>query len=1131
MEAFMYGDPNHFISDCPKHSFNDQKVFVVGCWSDRGDDSKKEEICLMALDNNEVRLKVKLEPDEWIKDIGCSRHMTGNKDLFSSYKTIDGGNVVFDGNTKSKTIRKGINGSLNKLDENGIVSRNKARLVAQRYNQHEGIDFDETFAPVASLESIRILLAYACAHNFKLFQMDVKSSFLNGFINEEVYLAQPLDSLILKSLTMSVNFIMPLYKVLIKHPKAFNNIITSLKALDESFSSRNHVMKFLRALPTKWRPKVMAIKESKDLSTLPLDELISNLKVYEVVLEKDLEISKNKKEKYKSLALKARKVLSEEEATSSDSDDEEYAMAVRDFKKFFKRRGKFVRQPYDDKKNFRKVKEDKKEKDDRRCFKCGDPNHFINDCPKHSFNDQKAFIVGCWSDSGDDSKKEEICLMALDNNEVLSETPYYSSSSLDNESWENEYNKLCKISLRIINKNKQLKAKNEVLKREACKLKEKVEQLERNKEISLVCESCVDLQSKISSLTLKLASFKSSSSSLQEMIEMQKPPKDKHVLGYTEAIASTSCTKIKKLGLENIKIPSVELALPVPSAREPASLAVPVFSQGDDPIACLNKATAFLITVASSSYKGNATSSGGNNAGGQARVVKCYNCQGEGHMARQCTQPKRTRNAAWFKKKAMLAEAQEAGQILDETEDLDAYDSDCDDVSNTKAVLMANLSNYGSDVISEANKEKNNESLTIELERYKERVKNFEQRLNVDLSSREKMIDSQMDDKIKEKLALKEQDVSLEQNLSKQIKENESLLQTFTVFKNESKEKENKHIENEIDLEKKIKKLDNIVYKVGQSAQTVHMKCFVPQQELSTEQAFWFHMSNPSTASSDASPVKVEAPSELCKVSLVNESLKKLKLHLAKFDSVVKIQTTPDALTKVMNSTAVYDNVNVEMQNSESCVKCLNLDAELLNKQNAYNDLLKTYSQLEKHCISLELTMQLNQEIFQKKLVSNNQIALEIPESFENNDLKAQLQAKDTTVGKLKEHIKSIRENDMEEKVKHEMDEIKTINIELEHSVAKLLSENERLHKEIKHLKNIYKDQFDLIKKTRALFKEHGDSLITQLNSKSLENADLKRQIQDNVFVITSLKNDLRKLKGKEVENVAKIPIATTVAP
>ncbi|GJZ16829.1 retrovirus-related pol polyprotein from transposon TNT 1-94 [Tanacetum coccineum] len=79
----------------------------------------------------------------------------------------------------------------NKLDENGVISRRKARLVAQGYNQQEGIDYEKTYAPVARLESIRILLAYACALDFRLFQMDVKSAFLNGFINEEVYVAQP----------------------------------------------------------------------------------------------------------------------------------------------------------------------------------------------------------------------------------------------------------------------------------------------------------------------------------------------------------------------------------------------------------------------------------------------------------------------------------------------------------------------------------------------------------------------------------------------------------------------------------------------------------------------------------------------------------------------------------------------------------------------------------------------------------------------------------------------------------------------------------------------------------------------------------------------------------------------------
>lgn len=78
----------------------------------------------------------------------------------------------------------------NKLDENGMIVRNKARLVAQGYNQEEGIDFDETFSLVARLEVIRLLLAYACLLNFHLFQMDVNSVFLNGYINEEVYVKQ-----------------------------------------------------------------------------------------------------------------------------------------------------------------------------------------------------------------------------------------------------------------------------------------------------------------------------------------------------------------------------------------------------------------------------------------------------------------------------------------------------------------------------------------------------------------------------------------------------------------------------------------------------------------------------------------------------------------------------------------------------------------------------------------------------------------------------------------------------------------------------------------------------------------------------------------------------------------------------
>ncbi|GJZ06346.1 RNA-directed DNA polymerase, eukaryota [Tanacetum coccineum] len=113
----------------------------------------------------------------------------------------------------------------------------------------------------------------------------------------------------------------------------FNTIITSLKALDEGYSSKNYVRKFLRALHPKWRAKVATIKESKDLTSLSLDELIGNLKVHEMIIKKDSEIVKAKGER-RSLALKAKKESSDEECSTSGSEDEEYAMAVRDFKKF-----------------------------------------------------------------------------------------------------------------------------------------------------------------------------------------------------------------------------------------------------------------------------------------------------------------------------------------------------------------------------------------------------------------------------------------------------------------------------------------------------------------------------------------------------------------------------------------------------------------------------------------------------------------------------------------------------------------------------------------------------------------------------------------------------------------------------
>ncbi|GKB74887.1 hypothetical protein Tco_0936299 [Tanacetum coccineum] len=114
----------------------------------------------------------------------------------------------------------------------------------------------------------------------------------------------------------------------------FNTIITSLRALDEGFSRKNYVRKFLKALHPKWIVKVMTIEESKDLSSLAIDELISNLKVHELVMEKDFEIYKGKNEKVKFIALKVNKESSDDETLTSRSDDEEYVMAIRNFKKF-----------------------------------------------------------------------------------------------------------------------------------------------------------------------------------------------------------------------------------------------------------------------------------------------------------------------------------------------------------------------------------------------------------------------------------------------------------------------------------------------------------------------------------------------------------------------------------------------------------------------------------------------------------------------------------------------------------------------------------------------------------------------------------------------------------------------------
>ncbi|GJX60885.1 copia protein [Tanacetum coccineum] len=148
----------------------------------------------------------------------------------------------------------------------------------------------------------------------------------------------------------------------------FNTIITSLKALDEGYSSKNYVRKFLRALHPKWRANVTAIEESKDLTSLSLDEdQLEHLK----------------------------------RCSNSEGEDEEYVMAVRDFKKFFKRRGRFVRYPQNDKKTFQRSRDDKNGKSKRKCFRCRDPNHLIGRMSKH---ERQEPISICWRFLGADKR-------------------------------------------------------------------------------------------------------------------------------------------------------------------------------------------------------------------------------------------------------------------------------------------------------------------------------------------------------------------------------------------------------------------------------------------------------------------------------------------------------------------------------------------------------------------------------------------------------------------------------------------------------------------------------------------------------------------------------------------------------
>nr|GFA30840.1 integrase, catalytic region, zinc finger, CCHC-type, peptidase aspartic, catalytic [Tanacetum cinerariifolium] len=174
-----------------------------------------------------------------------------------------------------------------------------------------------------------------------------------------------------------------------------------------------------------------------------------------------------------------------------------------------------------------------------------------------------------------------------------------------------------------------------------------------------------------------------------------------------------------------------------------------------------------------------------------------------------------------------------------------------------------------------------------------------------------------------------------------------------------------------------------------------------------------------------------------------------------------------EAISVDIVNIVVNANVNYACQTVNECAHCVTIENKLQRdfiKRECYDKLLKQYTTLEKHCISLEFDNQLKQELFQRNNSFSQQSAPTFDQLFEINDLKAQSQEKDMVIMKLKERIKSLSErikslsgNVKKEKIKREFEEIETINIELDHRVTKLVAENE-------HLKQNYKQLYDSIK-------------------------------------------------------------------
>nr|GFA38911.1 hypothetical protein [Tanacetum cinerariifolium] len=249
---------------------------------------------------------------------------------------------------------------------------------------------------------------------------------------------------------------------------------------------------------------------------------------------------------------------------------------------------------------------------------------------------------------------------------------------------------------------------------------------------------------------------------------------------------------------------------------------------------------------------------------------------------------------------------------------------------------------------------------------------------------------------------------------------------------------------------------------------------------------------------------EIEVLKELPKVSMVNSYLKRLKFHLANFDMVVKERTTATAITEGMwgfeHTKACFCDDIIPFVKSlkelfTSFDQCF-ID-EVTEVQNVFTQMELA---VEQHC----------EEKSKKYTLSSTASTQTFAELFKINDLKAQAQAKDTVILNLKEKLNSLNGDVKDRDVIRNVEESETLNIELGHQFTKLATENN-------HLKQTYKQLYDSIKSLRVRSKEQCDDLIKKVNIKSTEVSDLNAHLQEKVLVITALKEQLDKLKGKAV--------------